>query len=99
MKRKRELTGLQYARDNDEGDSVGGTGVVALRMVDGDRDGSDDGGTAWIHVIGCEGVENGITPILELNEGIKLDMFRDGIHPNEKGQRFEAGLMKKYIGI
>lgn len=43
--------------------------------------------------------ENGISPILELNEGIKLEMFRDGIHPNEKGQRFEAGLMKKYIGI
>ena len=43
--------------------------------------------------------ENGIPPILELNEGIKLDMFRDGIHTNEKGQRFEAELMKKYIGI
>ena len=43
--------------------------------------------------------ENGITPILELKEGIKLDMFRDGIHTNEKGQRFEAELMKKYIGI
>ena len=43
--------------------------------------------------------ENGISPILELNEGIKLDMFRDGIHTNEKGQRFEAELMKKYIGI
>ena len=43
--------------------------------------------------------ENGISPILELNEGIKLDMFRDDIHTNEKGQRFEAELMKKYIGI
>ena len=41
--------------------------------------------------------ENGITPILELKEGIKLDMFRDGIHTNEKGQRFEAELMKRYI--
>lgn len=40
---------------------------------------------------------NGITLILELEEGIKLDMFRDGIHTNEKGQRFEAELMKKYI--
>ena len=72
---------------------------MALRMVDGDRNGSDGRGAAWVLVSGCEGVENGITPILELNEGIKLDMFRDGIHPNEKGQRFEAGLMKKYIGI
>lgn len=42
---------------------------------------------------------NNITPILELNEGIKLDMFRDGIHTNEKGQRFEADLMEKYINI
>ena len=41
--------------------------------------------------------ENGITPILELNEGIMLDMFRDGIHTNVKGQRFEAELMKRYI--
>ena len=41
--------------------------------------------------------ENDISPILELNEGIKLDMFRDGIHTNEKGQRFEAELMKRYI--
>lgn len=43
----------------------------------------------------CE--RNGITPILELEEGVKPDMFRDGIHTNEKGQRFEADLMKKYI--
>lgn len=43
--------------------------------------------------------ENGISPILELNEGIKLEMFRDGIHTNEKGQRFEAKIMKKYIVI
>ena len=41
--------------------------------------------------------QNGITPILELNEGIGADMYRDGIHTNEKGQRFEANLMKKYI--
>ena len=43
--------------------------------------------------------ENGISPILELNEGIKLEMFRDGIHTNEKGQRLEAKIMKKYIVI
>lgn len=40
-----------------------------------------------------------ITPILELKEGIKNDMYRDGIHTNEKGQRFEADLMEKYIKI
>lgn len=40
---------------------------------------------------------NGIMPILELKEGLTLDMFRDGIHTNEKGQRFEAEVMKKYI--
>lgn len=40
---------------------------------------------------------NDITPILELEEGLTVDMFRDGIHTNEKGQRFEAGIMKKYI--
>ena len=33
--------------------------------------------------------------ILEL--GLTEDMFRDGIHTNVKGQRFEAELMKKYI--
>lgn len=43
--------------------------------------------------------DNGINPILELKEGLTLDMFRDGIHTNEKGQRFEAELMKKYIKI
>lgn len=43
--------------------------------------------------------KNGITPILELNEGISTEMYRDGIHTNEKGQRFEADLMKKYISI
>ena len=43
--------------------------------------------------------KNGITPIVELNEGISTEMYRDGIHTNEKGQRFEADLMKKYISI
>lgn len=42
---------------------------------------------------------NGIQLILELDEGITTDMYRDGIHTNEKGQRFEANLMKKYIKI
>lgn len=42
---------------------------------------------------------HGISPILELKEGIKSDMYRDGIHTNEKGQRFEADLMEKYIKI
>jgi len=40
-----------------------------------------------------------IVPILELHEGINESMYRDGIHTNEKGQRFEADLMKKYIDI
>lgn len=40
---------------------------------------------------------NGITPILELDEGITRDMFRDGVHTSAKGQRFEAELMKKAI--
>lgn len=40
---------------------------------------------------------NNITPILEIDEGITKDMYRDGIHTNEKGQRFEAELMKKYL--
>ena len=40
--------------------------------------------------------ENGISPILELNEGIKFDMFCDIIHTYEKGQRFEAKLIKVY---
>lgn len=42
---------------------------------------------------------NGIQLILELDEGISADMYRDGIHTNEKGQRFEADLMKKYIKL
>lgn len=41
--------------------------------------------------------QNNITPILELNEGITADMYRDGIHTNKKGQHFQAELMKKYI--
>lgn len=45
----------------------------------------------------CE--ENGIEPILELEEGLTKYMFRDGIHTNEKGQRFQAELMEKYIRI
>ena len=35
--------------------------------------------------------------ISELAEGITEEMYRDGIHTNVKGQRFEADLMKKYI--
>lgn len=35
--------------------------------------------------------------ILEIDEGLTADMFRDGIHTNVKGQRFEADLMKKYL--
>ena len=46
---------MRHARDNDEGNSVGGTGVIALRMVDGDRNGSNGGGAAWVPVVGCEG--------------------------------------------
>ncbi len=42
---------------------------------------------------------NGIQLIKELDEGISADMYRDGIHTNEKGQRFEADLMKKYIKL
>lgn len=42
---------------------------------------------------------HGITPILELKEGIKPDMYRDGIHTNEKEQRFEADLMEKFIKL
>lgn len=43
--------------------------------------------------------KNDVPCILEIKEGLEKDMFRDGIHTNEKGQRFEAGLMKKYIRI
>ena len=41
--------------------------------------------------------KNDIEPILELREGITAGMYRDGIHTNEKGQRFVADIMKKYI--
>lgn len=40
---------------------------------------------------------NGVMLIRELDEGITENMYRDGIHTNEHGQRFEADLMKKYI--
>ena len=42
-------------------------------------------------------LQNDVLLIKELEEGISMDMLRDGIHLNEKGQRFEADLMKKYI--
>jgi len=42
-------------------------------------------------------VKEHVKLILELEEGITEDMYRDGIHTNPKGQRFEADLMKKYI--
>lgn len=44
-------------------------------------------------------LKNNVTLIKELDEGIKQEMYRDNIHLNEKGQRFEASLMKKYIKI
>lgn len=40
---------------------------------------------------------NRVKIIKELDEGIAEEMYRDGIHTNAKGQRFEANLMKKYI--
>ena len=43
----------------------------------------------------CEA--NKVQLIKELDEGITKEMYRDGIHTNPKGQRFEADLMKKYI--
>jgi len=43
--------------------------------------------------------KHGIQPILELNEGIKRDMYRDKIHPNERGQKFLSQLMKKHIKL
>ena len=43
--------------------------------------------------------QNGVVLIKELDEGISMNMLRDPIHPNEKGQRFEADLMKKYIKL
>lgn len=41
--------------------------------------------------------QNNVILIKELDEGITEDMFRDKIHLNEKGQRFEAQLMVKYL--
>ena len=43
--------------------------------------------------------KNGVLLIKELDEGITKEMYRDGIHTNEKGQRFEADLMKKFIKL
>lgn len=40
---------------------------------------------------------NNVSLIQELDEGIGLDMYRDGIHTNEKGNRFEARLMYNYL--
>jgi len=45
----------------------------------------------------CE--RNSVQLIKELDEGITKEMYRDGIHTNAKGQRFEADLMKKYIKL
>ena len=45
----------------------------------------------------CE--TNNVQLIKELDEGITKEMYRDGIHTNAKGQRFEADLMKKYIKL
>ena len=42
---------------------------------------------------------NRVKLIKELDEGITEEMYRDGIHTNAKGQRFEADLMKKYIKL
>ena len=41
--------------------------------------------------------KNDVLFISELDEGIGLDMYRDRIHTNEKGQLFEAHLMYKYL--
>jgi hypothetical protein len=43
--------------------------------------------------------QNDVVLIKELEEGINMNMLRDAIHLNEKGQRFEAELMKKYIRL
>lgn len=42
---------------------------------------------------------NKVQLIEELKEGITKDMYRDGIHTNAKGQRFEADLMMKFIKL
>lgn len=41
--------------------------------------------------------KNEVLLIKELNEGITTDMYRDIIHTNDKGQRFQAELMNKYL--
>lgn len=41
--------------------------------------------------------KNNVKLIKEIEEGITKEMFRDGIHTNEKGQRFEAEIMVKYL--
>ena len=38
-------------------------------------------------------ISNSVAIVKELDEGIKEDMYRDDIHTNSKGQRFEAGIM------
>ena len=40
---------------------------------------------------------NNVSLIRELDEGIGIDMYRDAIHTNEKGQQFEAQLMYNYL--
>lgn len=45
----------------------------------------------------CEA--NDVPLVLELKEGIKKEMYRDGIHTNERGQRFQAELMAKYLSF
>lgn len=40
---------------------------------------------------------NEIALIQELEEWVTADMLRNAIHLNEKGHRFQAQLMKKYI--
>lgn len=41
--------------------------------------------------------DNGVFLIKLLDEGLLADMYRDNIHLNEKGLRFLADIMKKYI--
>ena len=45
----------------------------------------------------CE--SNSVKLIKEIDEGITQAEMRDDVHLNEKGQRFEANLMKKYIRL
>ncbi len=41
--------------------------------------------------------DNDVPLIRLMDEGLKMDMYRDNIHLNEKGQRFLADVIKKYI--